>query len=74
GTILLSGAIAKGQSILAAQALGADLAYMGTRFIASQEANAEPDYKEMLVEGMYSIANGESPRSIEIKLSSYQLS
>ncbi len=31
-------------------------------------------YKEMLVEGMYSIANGESPRSIEIKLSSYQLS
>jgi len=50
GTILLSGAIANGHSILSAQALGADLAYMGTRFIASEEANAEADYKAMLVE------------------------
>lgn len=50
GTLLLSGAIANGQSILSAQALGADLAYMGTRFIASDEANAEPAYKQMLVE------------------------
>ncbi len=50
GTILLSGSIANGQSILSAQALGADLAYMGTRFIASEEANAEQAYKQMLVE------------------------
>jgi nitronate monooxygenase len=50
GPIALSGSIANGQSILAAQALGADFAYIGTRFIASKEANAEQDYKEMLVE------------------------
>lgn len=49
GTIILSGAIAQGSAILAAQAMGADLAYMGTRFIASREANAMPEYKEMLV-------------------------
>jgi len=50
GTIILSGAIAGGDSILAAQAVGADLAYIGTRFIATQEANAVPEYKQMLVE------------------------
>lgn len=50
GPIALSGSIANGQSILAAQALGADFAYIGTRFIASKEANAEQDYKDMLVE------------------------
>jgi nitronate monooxygenase len=50
GPILLSGAIANGASILAAQAIGADLAYMGTRFIASQEANASEDYKQAIVE------------------------
>ena len=50
GTIILSGAIASGASILAAQAVGADLAYIGTRFIASQEANAVPEYKQMLVD------------------------
>jgi nitronate monooxygenase len=49
GPILLSGAIANGASILAAQALGADLAYMGTRFIATQEANASEDYKQAIV-------------------------
>ncbi len=49
GPILLSGAIANGASILAAQALGADLAYMGTRFIATQEANAGEDYKQAVV-------------------------
>jgi len=49
GTLILSGAIASGASILAAQALGADLAYMGTRFIATEEANASPDYKQALV-------------------------
>lgn len=48
GTIALSGSIATGKAILAAQALGADLAYMGTRFIATREANAKPDYKAMI--------------------------
>ena len=49
GPIVLSGAITHGGNILAAQAMGADLAYMGTRFIASQEANADARYKEMIV-------------------------
>ncbi len=49
GPIILSGAITHGRQILAAQAMGADLAYMGTRFIASAEANARPEYKEMVV-------------------------
>jgi NAD(P)H-dependent flavin oxidoreductase YrpB (nitropropane dioxygenase family) len=49
GTIALSGAIATGDGILAAQALGADLAYLGTRFIATREANAKDDYKAMIV-------------------------
>ena len=49
GAIALSGSIANGASILSAQALGADFAYIGTRFIASKEANAEQDYKNMLV-------------------------
>ncbi|MFN0162927.1 MAG: NAD(P)H-dependent flavin oxidoreductase, partial [Burkholderiales bacterium] len=50
GTIILSGAIASGDAILAAQAIGADLAYIGTRFIASEEANAAPAYKQALVD------------------------
>jgi nitronate monooxygenase len=50
GPILLSGAIANGASILAAQAVGADLAYMGTRFIASKEANAPDEYKQAIVD------------------------
>lgn len=50
GPIILSGAISSGDSILAAQAMGADIAYIGTRFIATTEANAVPDYKQMLVE------------------------
>ncbi|HEY6644371.1 nitronate monooxygenase family protein [Povalibacter sp.] len=50
GTIILSGAIANGAGILAAQALGADFAYMGTRFIASQEANAVDAYKQAIVD------------------------
>lgn len=49
GTIILAGAIAKGEHVLAARAMGADLAYMGTRFIATQEANATAAYKEMIV-------------------------
>jgi nitronate monooxygenase len=51
GTIILSGSIARGDTVLAAQALGADLAYIGTRFIATTEAQAVPDYKQMLVSG-----------------------
>ena len=50
GTIILSGAIAGGGAVLAAQAIGADLAYIGTRFIASTEANASEAYKRMIVE------------------------
>ncbi|VVD63333.1 2-nitropropane dioxygenase [Pandoraea horticolens] len=50
GPLVLSGAIANGGSILAAQAMGADLAYIGTRFIASTEANASNDYKQAIVD------------------------
>jgi nitronate monooxygenase len=50
GTIILAGAIASGDAILAAQAIGADLAYIGTRFIASHEANAPAAYKQMLAD------------------------
>ena len=50
GPIALSGAIANGGAILAAQAMGADLAYIGSAFIATQEANAAPGYKDMIVE------------------------
>lgn len=50
GTVCLAGAISGGASILAAQAMGADLAYMGTRFIATEEANVPPAYKQMLLE------------------------
>jgi nitronate monooxygenase len=48
-TIVLAGAISSGASVLAAQAIGADLAYMGTRFIAVKEANASEDYKQMII-------------------------
>jgi nitronate monooxygenase len=50
GTIILSGSMSSGSDVLAARALGADLAYMGTRFIATEEANAVPAYKEMIVD------------------------
>ena len=50
GTIILSGAMSSGADVLGAQALGADLAYLGTRFIATTEANAGADYKQMLVD------------------------
>lgn len=49
GPLLLSGAIAHGRSILAAQAAGADLAYIGSAFIATEEANAVGDYKDLIV-------------------------
>lgn len=50
GPIALSGAISTGDGILAARAMGADFAYMGTRFIASEEANADIAYKKMLID------------------------
>ncbi|QRZ13068.1 nitronate monooxygenase [Paracoccus methylovorus] len=50
GPLLLSGAIANGGAVLAAQAMGADLAYVGSPFIATVEANAQPEYKRMIVE------------------------
>ncbi|MBN8474335.1 nitronate monooxygenase family protein [Sulfuritalea sp.] len=50
GPIALSGAMTNGRQILAAQAMGADLAYMGTRFIPTPEANAVDAYKRMIVE------------------------
>ena len=49
GPLALSGAIANGRSILAARAMGADLAYIGSPFIATDEANAQPEYKDMIV-------------------------
>jgi len=49
GTLILAGAMSTGADVLAAQALGADLAYLGTRFIATEEANASEAYKQMLV-------------------------
>ncbi|MDZ7769292.1 MAG: nitronate monooxygenase family protein [Woeseiaceae bacterium] len=49
GTIILSGSMTRGGDVLAAQAMGADLAYIGTRFIATEEANATAAYKEMIV-------------------------
>ncbi len=49
GVVILSGAMSSGGDVLAAQAMGADLAYIGTRFIATHEANAIDDYKQMIV-------------------------
>ncbi|MGO9686637.1 MAG: NAD(P)H-dependent flavin oxidoreductase [Beijerinckiaceae bacterium] len=51
GPVVLAGAIATGSAILAAQAMGADLAYMGSPFIATEEANASLAYKQAIVEG-----------------------
>jgi nitronate monooxygenase len=50
GPLLLSGSIANGSAVLAAQAMGADLAYIGSAFIATEEANAEQPYKQSLVD------------------------
>ena len=50
GLVALSGSIAHGRSVLAAQAMGADLAYLGSAFIATTEANADPAYKQALVD------------------------
>lgn len=50
GTIILGGAITRGNHVLSAEVMGADLAYMGTRFIATHEANAEDAYKAMVID------------------------
>jgi nitronate monooxygenase len=50
GTVILSGAMSDGWSIASALALGADLAYIGTRFVATAEANADPAYKQALID------------------------
>jgi nitronate monooxygenase len=50
GTLVLAGAMSSGADVLAAQALGADMAYIGTRFLATTEARAMPEYKQMLVD------------------------
>ena len=52
GTVILSGSIGDGYSVAASLALGADFAYMGTRFIATKEANADHEYKKMLEESV----------------------
>jgi nitronate monooxygenase len=52
GPLALAGAIASGSSILAAQAMGADFAYIGSPFIATAEANALPAYKQAIVDGV----------------------
>ncbi|WP_211099995.1 NAD(P)H-dependent flavin oxidoreductase [Acuticoccus kandeliae] len=51
GPLVLSGAIATGAALVAARALGADLGYVGSPFIAAEEANADPAHKAMIVEG-----------------------
>ncbi len=50
GPIALSGSIASGAAVLGAQAMGADLAYIGSAFVATQEANAVQGYKDMIVD------------------------
>ena len=52
GIILLAGALSKGEDILAAQAMGADLCYMGTRFINTTESLAEAAYQNMILEAV----------------------
>lgn len=52
GTVLLAGGLSHGEDILAAQALGADLAYVGTRFINTTESQAEDAYRNMIIEAV----------------------
>lgn len=51
GPLALSGCIARGQSVLAAEAMGADFSYVGSAFIATQEANADDAYKQGIIDG-----------------------
>lgn len=50
GLLILSGCIANGRSVLAAEAMGADLAYIGSAFLASEEANTQVGFKQMIVD------------------------
>ena len=50
GFVILSGSMSNGRDVLAAECIGADLAYMGTRFIAAKEANAVDEYKDMIID------------------------
>ena len=50
GALVLAGAMSSGADVLAAQAIGADLAYLGTRFLATTEAHVLPEYKQMIVD------------------------
>jgi nitronate monooxygenase len=50
GPVILAGGIADGTSLHAAKVMGADLAYIGTRFIATAESDAKPDYQQMIIE------------------------
>jgi nitronate monooxygenase len=50
GPLVLAGAITSGAGVLAAEAMGCDLAYLGTRFIATRESLADPRYKQMIVD------------------------
>ncbi len=52
GIILLAGGLSHGEDILAAQAMGADLAYMGTRFINTKESEADDAYRNMIIEAV----------------------
>ena len=51
GPLCLSGCIARGRSVLAAEAMGADFGYIGSAFIATEEANADASYKQGIVDG-----------------------
>src|SRR5690606_30291178 len=50
GTIILSGSLSTGADVAAAKMMGADYAYMGTRFLAAEESNAPEDYKQMVID------------------------
>jgi nitronate monooxygenase len=58
GTIIVSGGISDGYGIAAVKALGADFAYMGTRFIATQECRADPAYKQMIIDAQIGDISG----------------
>ena len=53
GTVLLSGSISTGADVAAAQTMGADLAYLGTRFINTQECQSPDDYKQMIIDSQF---------------------
>ena len=73
GPLLLSGSIATGDSVLAAQAMGADLAYIGSAFIATEEADAEQAYKQAIVDyGADDIVYSSCSRVFTAIISSHQ--